>query len=142
MGMYGRKSVVIKCGQARTKQSFKDECNIHTIMDKYHRTGLVTHLNATRPMYGDFSSVPDYQSALNVVINARNEFAKLPASLRDRFMNDPVKLLAFVNDPQNREEAVKLGILRAEKSESVASGDSAAKGPEKAAEGAKVDAAG
>lgn len=134
MSMYGKKSTDIACGPGVTKQSFKDECDIHTIMQKYHATGLLTHLSASRPMYGDFTSVPDYQTALNRVNFANDEFAKLPAKMRERFHNDPVELLKFLENPENRKEAVDLGILKAEKVENVTPGDGGVQEPAKAEE--------
>ena len=38
-------------------------------------------------------------------------FDSLPSSLRERFSNDPSRLLAFVDDESNFDEAVKLGLL-------------------------------
>lgn len=105
------KKPVVICGPGRTKQSFREECNIHTIMKKYRQTGLLSHVTATPPMWGDFVSVPDYQSALEKVKLAEEAFMALPAFVRSRFENDPAQLLAFVSDSKNRDEAVKLGLV-------------------------------
>lgn len=96
-----------------TKQSFKDECNINNIVAKYQRTGQVTHLNSVKPRYLDCVGVADYQHALDIVNAAGAEFDGLPAKLRARFANDPAKLIAFCDDPQNYDEAVKLGLVAA-----------------------------
>lgn len=94
-----------------THQSFKAECDIRNIMSQYKRTGLISHMTSSQAQYGDFSEVPDYQSALNIVIQAQNVFDSLPALLRKRFGNDPAQYLAFVEDVNNRDEMIKLGMI-------------------------------
>lgn len=96
---------------SKTKQSFKAECDINNILARYQKTGLVGHLNARQPRYGDFSNTLDYQAALNAVMAAEESFSSLPAKVRDRFQNDPSKLISFINDPKNKNEAIKLGLL-------------------------------
>ena len=96
-----------------TKQSFKDECDINNIMKRYNATGAVTHLNNRMPEYGDFSDPVDFQNALNTVLEGQSMFAELPADLRDRFGNNPQKLLEFLAEADNFDEAVKLGLFKA-----------------------------
>lgn len=93
------------------QQHFKDECDVNNILRKYESTGLVTHVANGTPSYGDFSSVLDYQQAQNILIEAQDAFVALPASLRKRFDNDPSLMLQFIENPDNREEAEKLGLL-------------------------------
>lgn len=94
-----------------TKQSFKDECDINNIVKKHKATGLITHLNERSAQYGDVSNVADYTEAMNIVVAAREAFEVLPATLRKRFNNDPVEYLAFVENPENHAEAIKLGMM-------------------------------
>lgn len=94
----------------RTKQSFKDECDINTILSKFQRTGLLEFVNERQPQYGDVSSI-DFTEAMNIVVQANEMFADLPAIWRKRFNNDPVELLDFVNNPANRAEAITLGLI-------------------------------
>lgn len=93
-----------------TKQSFADECDINKIMERYEKTGVMPE---GRRMYefGEAISEYSYQESLNAVIHADEAFANLPAKLRDRFGNDPVQLLKFLENPANRDEAVELGLL-------------------------------
>lgn len=92
------------------QQSFKDECDINTIVRRFGITGeLPSDLNM--PQSGDFTGFPDFHSAMNMVVKAQEEFMRLPADMRDRFANDPGRLMAFLDDPNNREEAVKLGLV-------------------------------
>lgn len=96
-----------------TQQQFADECDINNIMKRYQATGVITHLNGRQPEYGDFSNPVDFQTGLNTVRDAQELFASMPAVIRDRFGNDPMKLLEFIADEKNRDEAVSLGIVKA-----------------------------
>lgn len=100
-------------GSSRTKQSFKDECDINVIVAKYIRTGVIDprSLNAREAMFADVTDVPSYQEALNVVRAAQEGFEALPAKIRDRFENDPAQLLGFMGDPKNEAEAIELGLI-------------------------------
>lgn len=103
----------IDCGPGRTKQSFKDECDINFIMNKWERTGQIpeNQVGKMKPYYGDFADAPSYLEACNQVLAAKDSFASLPAFLRDRFRNEPANLIAFMADPANQEEAIELGLV-------------------------------
>ena len=92
------------------QQHFKDECDINNILRQFNITGLLPE-NALSPQYGDFTGVQDYHSALNQVIAAEDEFMALPATLRARFENDPAKLIEFLDNPENKNEAASLGLV-------------------------------
>lgn len=96
--------------QGRTKQSFKDECDIHNILKQYKETGLISHLNKKKEMYGEFILPGEYQESLQVIMDAQEAFADLPAVVRKRFDNDPEQFLAFLADPENAAEALDLGL--------------------------------
>lgn len=101
-------------GPSMCQQSFKDECDINRIMARYLETGSVEHVNQREARYQDVTGW-DYQEALNIVAAGNSTFAGLPASVRDRFENDPKKLLDFVHDPANVEECIRLGFLDPER---------------------------
>jgi len=94
-----------------TQQHFKEETDINNIMAKFAKTGLVDHVNKVAGSYGDFTTVQDYQLHLDQVMAANAAFMELPSKIRARFDNDPSHLLAFVQDPRNRDEAVELGLI-------------------------------
>ncbi len=94
-----------------TKQSFQNECDINAIMDRWTRTGVIDHFAANPPTFGDFNCEQDFQDAQNSIIQANEAFDALPAKVRDRMQNDPGKLLTFLNDPANDDEARSLGLL-------------------------------
>lgn len=109
---YGTKNKVSQTFAAtgRTKQSFREECDINNIMKKFQVTGLVNAVNKHQPQYGDVTGV-DFQSAMTTIVKAEQMFGDLPSSVRKRFQNDPAEFLSFVNDPENRDEAVRLGLI-------------------------------
>jgi phage internal scaffolding protein len=92
------------------QQNFKDESDINYIVRQFGLTGQLPGQTIS-PQYGDFTGVLDYHSAVNAVLAAQDEFMDLPAQMRARFDNDPAKLIDFLGDEQNREEAIKLGLV-------------------------------
>lgn len=98
--------------EGRTKQQFKDECDINNIMKKYERNLLLDHVNRFNGQYADVTGDVDYQTALNTIISAEEAFFSIPAKIRARFENDPQRFLEFVSDPSNREELGKMGLLK------------------------------
>lgn len=101
----------IVCGGGLTKQSFKAQCDVNTIVEKARLSGLVSHVNMKSPVYADVSSVPDYQSAFSIIQVARSTFNALSSKVRERFSNDPSKMISFLSDKSNYDEAVKLGLF-------------------------------
>lgn len=97
---------------SRTKQAMKEACDVNNILKKYQKTQLITHVNKINGQYGDFSEVLDFQSSLNALRSAEEAFLGLPSSIRKRFSNDPGELLAFLSDSSNKDEALKLGLLK------------------------------
>lgn len=113
-----RKPYALYCAEpSLTKQSFKDECDINQIIDRASSGANITHLNERVARYGDFTQVPDYRTACDVVNRANGLFMELDAKVRERFGNDPGRMVAFLTDPQNYEEAVKLGFFKASEPE-------------------------
>lgn len=100
-----------------TQQQFKDECDINRIMDRYLRTGVLSDpLSLRGPgTYADFTEMGDYMANMNKVVEAREMFESLPAKVRERFANNPANMIEFVMDSSNKEEAIKLGLLKIEK---------------------------
>lgn len=106
-----RFSMAFDQAESRTKQEFRDECDINNIMKRWKRGQAISHLNEARPSFGDFTHVRDYLTAFEAVSEAQDAFAQLSAEIRDRMGNDPATLLAFMEDPENKEEAEELGLL-------------------------------
>lgn len=95
-----------------TKQAFHAECDINAIIARARRTGFQPPFK-TGGIYGDFSAFTDYRDSLHLIEQAQADFMALPATVRDRFQNDPTNLLLFIADANNRQEAIDLGIIDA-----------------------------
>ncbi len=111
------------------KQSFRDECNINTIMKKFEKTGIAEHLNTFKGEYGSFINYEDYHSSLNKILEAKETFFKIPAQIRAKFDNDPSKFLQFTQDPKNHDQMVDMGLAN-KKEPSEAPKDDKAKKPD------------
>lgn len=103
----------------RAKQQFKDECDINKIVARYPDLNSesyqrqVAGILATNPeLFSEYDSAMDYASAVSIVDRAREQFETLPATLRERFSQDPFEFLNYVNNENNRSEAIKLGLLK------------------------------
>lgn len=94
-----------------TQQQFAEDCDINCIISKFTKTGLLTHVKESQGSYGDFLKIPDYQTSLNLITQAQSDFNLLPPQLRSKFQNDPNNLINYLSQPQNQDEAIKLGLL-------------------------------
>lgn len=101
----------LKCDDVSlAKQSFKEECDINTIVERFG-IGYEMPQGVRAPFYGDFTEVGDFRSALDAVNAARESFMTLPADVRARFANDPHGFVEFCSRDENIDEVEKLGLL-------------------------------
>lgn len=101
---------VLDCPErVTTKQEFKAECDINTLMARYRSTGILPP--GRQVSYGDFSEVGDYHAAQQVLVTAREQFEGLPSEVRERFRNDPARFLEFISEKGNRKAMAELGLL-------------------------------
>lgn len=105
------------------QQHFRDECDINVMVQRFQRTG-VPEAPPVLPGVQDFSEVFDFRSAMELVVQARSGFAGLSSSVRERFGNDPARLLDFLNDASNLDEARRLGLVNAPEPEPLVTGGS------------------
>lgn len=99
-----------------TQQQFKDECDVVKQIKRLARhldyTGeTLSEYSQKGAMYGDFSEIPDFLTYNKQVCDAKQRFDLLPNSIRERFNNSPERLFEFLLDENNRDEAVKLGLV-------------------------------
>jgi len=100
----------LRCDDASlTQQQFADEADINTIVDRFLRSGVMP-TPAAMPQYVDYEGVFDFQSAMNVVRSADENFMRLDAKVRSRFNNSPQEFLEFFANPDNTQEAIRLGL--------------------------------
>lgn len=97
-------------GITRTKQSFKDMCDINHILKRQRVSGIIDHVNQFKGEFGDFIDVVDYQSSLEQIKAAQALFDGLPARVRSKFNNDPASFLDFAGNLENQEEMIELGL--------------------------------
>lgn len=97
--------------QYTTEQSHKDIVNINKIIRKYDKNGVISHIQNIEAQFGNLNG-DDFKVMTDKIIDARKKFDKLPSQLRNRFRNNPAELLQFMDDPDNRKEAIDLGLIR------------------------------
>lgn len=97
---------------SKTEQSHLHEVNINDIIARYNRTGVLgdPFKEYSEGVFSDVSSIEDFHTAQNQMVEAKASFDALPSKLRKRFNNDALQLLDFLADPTNDDEAVKLGL--------------------------------
>lgn len=96
---------------AMTDPQWGQESDINYIMEKFQKTGQVTHLGHRQGIYGDVSEIPDLLGAAIIVREAQLNFESLDSRVRLKFENDPQKMIDWLHKPENQEEAVQLGLL-------------------------------
>lgn len=94
-----------------TSQEFRDDCDPNYIIQRFTQTGDLPTGRGRFPLEGDFSELRSFDDAMNIVLNAQASFDALPSKVRNRFDNDPSKLVAFMADSSNKDEAVRLGLV-------------------------------
>lgn len=93
-----------------TLQSAKDECDINIIIKRL-AAGNQLPPKLTPDQYVDFTQLPsDYHQSMEIIVKADEQFQQLPATLRERFRNNPENFLNFVSNEKNQEELVSLGL--------------------------------
>lgn len=114
----GAKEGITFTQPSATMQNFKDDADINCIISRFETTGVLVDptVPVSRvPQFGDFSELPSFQEAQNVMVVANNAFNALPATIRERFGNDPANYFTFVQGLKEGSdeyaEAVRLGIV-------------------------------
>lgn len=96
-----------------TQQSYADECDINNIVKTNANGGIIvdpSRINESTPIWGDFGDSTDFHAHQNYMAEAMSAFHQLPAEVRAQFDNDPAKLLDFVSQEKNQEDAIALGL--------------------------------
>ncbi len=90
----------------RTKECYKDECDISKIMARFDRTGTISHVAKFQGVYADFSDF-DFHEQTRRLTQGREVFDGLPAEVRREFGQSPQKFFDFVNDPANKDDLLE-----------------------------------
>lgn len=97
--------------RSRTQQHQLHDTDINVIVSRFIKTGTMP--DVPMPTTADFTeSVTDFQTAMNMIVAAERSFMSLPSNVREYFSNDPQKFLTFVENADNFDEAVRLGIAK------------------------------
>lgn len=93
-----------------TQQSDIADSEINIIGPKYIKTGIAT-VTSRKALFGDFTQAPTFADAQQMILAAEDAFEALPAKVRERFDNQTGKLVEFLLDPDNKDQAIKLGLI-------------------------------
>ena len=94
----------------RTKQDQKNQTDINLLVAKYQKRGEDIP-QSTRNTFADVSTIQDLQGNLNLLAEAEEAWYTLPSKTRNKFNNNRVDLIDFINNPNNYNEAVELGLI-------------------------------
>ena len=95
-----------------TKQSDKKLANINSILGRYKKTGLIP-LRQSVPIEGDLPDVDSYHEAMTVITQSQQAFDQLPSDIKEKFDGDPKKFLEFVQDEENEDKLIEMGLAKA-----------------------------
>lgn len=95
-----------------TQQHHAAACDLNNVMKQFGVVKDIPVVAYPPEAFGsDDMDITLHDAYFNVKV-AEAHFASLPSDLRARFSNSYLSLWAFVNDPANADEAVKLGLLK------------------------------
>lgn len=99
-------------GESVTQQHHAKDCDLNVLMKRFGVEGAPIPVLADDPSYyGEFDMDLTLAEAHARVRVAQERFDALPPNLRAMFGNDPGMLWDWIQDPQNADEAVELGLL-------------------------------
>lgn len=129
----GQLAATINDEPTLTQQHFAESADINVLARRFGLDkGPIPPVALNPDYFGDLSDVPDLRTALDIINDAREKFNQLDPKLRGRFHNSMAELWDFIHDPDNADEAVRLGLL-------FRPPDPTAKGPEKPAPNTPLD---
>lgn len=89
-----RASAVDTGPETLVQQHLRDEVDVNTIVRRFGMTGAMP-AGVPGGMFGDFTGVSDFESAVAAVTRAEEGFMTLPAAVRERFGNNPGMLIEY-----------------------------------------------
>jgi len=110
MALASEESGLVCKDPSLAQQHMKDECDINVLVERFGVTGNMP-VAPIEPSYGDFSGVGDYHTALTKIKAADEAFMALPAKIRAKFDHDPNALLNYLQNEENRDEAIQIGLI-------------------------------
>lgn len=84
----------------RTKQCYKDECDVNKILERAQTIEGLSHLEKHGAHYADYSDF-DFQSHAYKMAKGQEIFEELPAEIKREFKQNPQAFFEFATDPKN-----------------------------------------
>lgn len=113
-----RHRVVVDCSDdiPITEQNHKAEVNINNIVSR-HGMDLINKVAAMQlpNMHFDDVTGNDFMEASLIIRKAEQSFSKMPSKIRKEFDNNPALFLDFVQNPDNKDKLVEMGLANAPK---------------------------
>lgn len=98
-----------KYADGRTKQAFKDQCDVNKILKKAQVAGGLSHVQKySEAVYGDFDGEFTLLDAQERIAKAGRIFADLPSEVRKEFGHNPLAFVSFAADPKNNDKLREL----------------------------------
>lgn len=101
------------------KQEFAKDCDVNAILARCLRFGVPLPDDSVRAVFADVSEIGDFTQSMNRIEAGKEAFMSLSPDVRSRFNNDLSQLLAFLRDPSNLDECVKMGLVNPPKADVV-----------------------
>lgn len=117
-----------------TRQEHKEEAEINTIVERFDRTGQLTHVSRLTGQYIDVSNIGSFQEALAMAEHGQGVFNNLPSSIRTLFDNNAAAFMDFMATA-TPEELSELGLTTAPKPSEASNQRRASDGPPVETEG-------
>lgn len=107
----------LKCTDpSKAQQHQEEEANINTIVSRFLKTGLLPQVQLP-PSLDEFGEIFDFQSAMEVMNEAKRSFMAMSPEIRNAFHNSPAHFVAQIDamlgDQDADRKAKNLEVLRA-----------------------------
>ncbi len=98
---------------SRTKQEFLRDADISVMFERFFSGGSID-VNRLDPKYLDLTELPSFSESQILLADVASQFRVQPAAFRAEFDNDEQNFVDWILDPENRDEAIELGVLEGE----------------------------
>lgn len=110
MSMYGEVYERLAPGEGGAKQSMREECDVNLIVQRFQKTGLISHLADGVPSFVDVSELGDFRSVLEHCRSVEAYFQGLPAKVRAVFSNDSRSFMDYLEGNPGVGDLEELGL--------------------------------
>lgn len=107
------KVVIVTGTESKVQKHQKDMCDIKKIVARARRQGFIDPMLVSRreQIFNDaVAQSNDIYEMWQQVEKVKLAFSSVPAFVREKFHNNPLELLAFLQDPKNIEKAIEYGL--------------------------------